>query len=85
MTESIMTGGTVTPVLSDAQWGRLLAHGTAVHAAAGEIRFDAGRQWYPLVLVEGGMVDVVRPRTSHLDETFVASYGPRTFVGEFAR
>ena len=83
MTESILTGGTVSPVLSDAQWGRLVTYGTEVHPAVGEVLFNAGRQWYPLVLVEDGMVDVVRPRTSHLDETFVASYGPRAFVGEF--
>jgi thioredoxin reductase (NADPH) len=82
MTESILTRGTVSPVLSDAQWGRLVTYGTEVHPAVGEVLFNAGRQWYPLVLVEDGMVDVVRPRTSHLDETFVASYGPRTFVGE---
>jgi thioredoxin reductase (NADPH) len=83
MTEPVMTGATVSPVLSDAQWGRLVTFGTEVNPAAGDVLFNAGRQWYPLVLVENGMVDVVRPRTSHLDEKFVASYGPRSFVGEF--
>ena len=83
MAESILTGGTVSPVLSGAQWSRLVTYGTEIRPAAGDVLFDAGRQWYPLVLVEDGMVDVVRPRTSHLDERFVASYGPRTFVGEF--
>ena len=67
MTESVMTGATVSPVLSDAQWGRLVTYGTEVHPAAGDVLFNAGRQWYPLVLVENGMVDVVQPRTSRLD------------------
>jgi thioredoxin reductase (NADPH) len=76
------SNGTVSPALTADQWRRFTAYGTAAHSSAGQVLFQAGQQWYPIILVEQGSVDVIRPSNAWLDETRVASYGPSTFVGE---
>src|SRR5690606_23017500 len=40
------------------------------------------QQWYPLILVESGVVDVVRPANAWFEETLVASVGDHSYVGE---
>ena len=62
----------ITPPLSDDQWHRLERYGVEFAAAEGEVLFAAGDQWYPLVLVETGWVEVVRPANRWFDETVVA-------------
>jgi thioredoxin reductase (NADPH) len=74
--------GTVSPTLSDAQWRRFERYATEFRSEAGDVLFAAGQQWYPVILVDEGRVDVVRPSTAWLAETAVASYAARTFVGE---
>jgi thioredoxin reductase (NADPH) len=73
---------TISPVLTEEVWRRFESYGMAIIADAGDILFAAGVQWYPVILVDTGVVDVVRPATSWLPETLVASYRERTFVGE---
>lgn len=72
----------ITPPLDDDQWQRLQRYGVEFAAAEGDILFAAGDQWYPLVLVDTGWVDVVRPANRWFAETVVASLGERVFVGE---
>jgi len=74
--------GSIAPALTEAQWLRLEEYGDPVDRAVGDVLFEAGQQWYPVVLVDSGAVSVVRPRTEWLEEAAVADYGPRTFVGE---
>ena len=74
--------GTIAPDLTHSQWQRLEAYGVEIPAVPGTILFEAGEAWYPLILVDTGIVDVVRPANSWFDETLVASLGSRTFVGE---
>jgi len=73
---------TVRATFSDDQWRRIVAYGRELTVSPGDILFEAGEQWYPLVLVDTGWVDVVRPGNSWLEETVVASVGNRTYVGE---
>jgi len=82
MTDTADQVGTISPELSEAQWRRLEKYGTAMQANVGDILFAAGDQWYPVILVDGGRVEVVRPATDSLSEAVVVSYGPRAFVGE---
>lgn len=82
MTDTADQVGTISPELSEAQWRRLEKYGTAMQANVGDILFAAGDQWYPVILVDGGRVEVVRPATDWLKEEVVVSYGPRAFVGE---
>jgi len=82
MTDTADQVGTISPELSEAQWRRLEKYGTPMQANAGDILFAAGDQWYPVILVDGGRVEVVRPATDWLKEEVVVSYGPRAFVGE---
>ncbi|WP_375386603.1 FAD-dependent oxidoreductase [uncultured Microbacterium sp.] len=70
------------PPITDAQWGRLLAYGTAQDVAPGDFVFRSGDRRYDLILVESGSIDVVRDSLGWFDEVVIASMGPRTFVGE---
>ncbi|MDR5701715.1 FAD-dependent oxidoreductase [Agromyces aerolatus] len=72
----------IVPTLTDAQWDRLRQYGTAVDTRAGDVLFRSGERWIDLILVETGAVDVVRDALAWIDETHIATLGPRTFVGE---
>lgn len=72
----------ITPELTDSQWERMLRYGVSIPAQAGDILFKSGERWYDLILVESGTVDVVREPLKWIDETLIATLGPRTFVGE---
>ena len=72
----------ITPTLTDEQWDRMLRYGTPVAARAGDVLFSSGERWYDLILVENGTVDVVRDALAWIDETHIATLGPRNFVGE---
>jgi len=72
----------ITPTLTDEQWDRMLQYGTPVDAHAGDVLFRSGERWYDLILVETGAVDVVRDALAWIEETHIATLGPRSFVGE---
>lgn len=72
----------IAPRLSDDQWSRLTAFAREMEVREGDVLFAAGEQWYPLILVDSGVVDVFRPANHWLEETLVATLTERTFVGE---
>jgi thioredoxin reductase (NADPH) len=72
----------IAPPLDDTQWQRLERYGAEFDGFPGATLFLAGEQWYPLILVDSGSVDVYRPENQWFDETLVTSLGSRTFVGE---
>ena len=72
----------IGPTLTDEQWQRLEKFGVEFHPSPGDLLFVAGEQWYPLVLVDTGWVDIFRPANQWFEETVVASLGDRVFVGE---
>lgn len=72
----------IAPVLSDAQWQRLIGYGRAVDAEPGEVLFRAGDRWYDLVAVESGEVEIVRDPLPWFDELRIGEGGAGTLVGE---
>lgn len=72
----------ITGTFTAEQWRRITAYATPLEVSAGDIVFAAGDQWYPLILVESGVVEVLRPANNWLDETLVATVGEYSFVGE---
>ncbi|WP_127794761.1 cyclic nucleotide-binding domain-containing thioredoxin-disulfide reductase [Agromyces sp. LHK192] len=72
----------IAPPLTDDQWERLRSYGVPQDTVEGDVLFHAGDRWVDLVLVETGVVDIVRDRLKWIEETRIASLGPRTFVGE---
>ena len=75
-------GTRIIPDLSDAQWERMRRYGVPIRADAGDVLFSSGDRWYDLILVETGTVDVVREPLKWIEETLIATLGPRSFVGE---
>ena len=78
MTETTTTTGTFT----HDQWRRIAQFAEPLDAPVGTAVFTAGDQWYPLILVESGLVEVVRPANNWLAETLVVTVGERSYVGE---
>jgi thioredoxin reductase (NADPH) len=72
----------MSPTLTDAQWDRLVRYGTPIEARRGDVLFRSGDRWYDLILVESGEVDIVREPLAWVDETRIATLGPRSFAGE---
>ncbi|MFE5144317.1 FAD-dependent oxidoreductase [Streptomyces fagopyri] len=70
------------PTLSDEQWSRLKAYGTAQSTETGDVLFQAGEAAGQMILVESGGLDIVRPAGSDQPEAVVAGYGARQFSGE---
>lgn len=70
------------PTLTDEQWARLCAFGTAEEVAAGDYLFRSGDPGYDLILVESGDLEVVRDSLWWIDEAIIAHMGARSFVGE---
>lgn len=71
-----------TPEPTDEQWRRMLRYGVPVDTTPGDVLFAAGDRWYDLVLVESGTVDIVREPLKWIEETRIATLGPRSFAGE---
>jgi thioredoxin reductase (NADPH) len=71
-----------SPTLSDDQLARLRAYGVAQDVAAGDVLFHDGDPSYDFLLVERGVVDLVRPATTDSPEATVISHGAGRFVGE---
>jgi len=72
------------PSLTDEQWTRLKAYGTGQAVEVGTVLFRAGDSSYDLILVESGVVDVVRTETPDAPEAVVVSSGAGRFVGELS-
>jgi thioredoxin reductase (NADPH) len=71
-----------SPALTDSQWERLARYGVPIAASPGDVLFRSGDRWYDLILVESGAVDIVREPLKWIEETRLATLGPRTFIGE---
>jgi len=67
---------------TDEQWQRIVRFGTPIEVTPGEVLFGPGDQWYPLVLIDSGTVDILRPANAWFDETLVAAVGARSYAGE---
>jgi len=60
----------------------MLRYGVPTATNVGDVLFAAGDRWYDLVLVESGAVDIVREPLKWIEETRIATLGPRSFAGE---
>lgn len=67
---------------TDAQWARMVAHGTPEDVPRGSSVFRSGDRDGALVLVESGAVEVVRDALRWTGEAVLETRGPRELVGE---
>jgi hypothetical protein len=67
-------GDEAFPALSDEQWARLQAYGSAQEAESGVLLFGAGQATHDLILVDSGEVEVVRAATARAAEAVVAGF-----------
>ncbi len=72
----------VSPDLTVDQLARLRAYGTPDVVDVGEAAFAAGDPTYDLVVIEDGVIEVVRPATANAPEASLITFGPGAFVGE---
>lgn len=72
----------MSPVLTDEQWGRLVAAGTTEDVAAGDHVFRAGDADYDLIVIESGEIQIVRDAARWIEEAVITTMGPRSFAGE---
>jgi thioredoxin reductase (NADPH) len=70
------------PTLTDPQWARLCAFGTAEDVATGDYVFRSGDRDYDLIVVDSGELEVVRDSLWWVPEAVIARMGARSFVGE---
>src|SRR6266699_2047047 len=77
-------GDEAFPALSDEQWARLQACGSAQEVESGALLFGAGEAAYDLILVDSGEAEVVRAATARAAEAVVARFGTGQFVGELS-
>ena len=72
------------PALSDEQWARLQAYGSAQEVESGALLWGAGEAAYDLILVDSGEAEVIRAATSQAAEAVVARFGTAQFAGELS-
>ena len=72
----------VSPELTVDQLARLRAYGTPDVVDVGGAAFAAGDPTYDLVVIEDGVIEVVRPATANAPEASLITFGPGAFVGE---
>ena len=77
-------GDEAFPALSDEQWARLQAYGSAQEAESGALLFGVGEAAHDPILVDSGEVEVVRAATARAAEAVVAGFGTGQFVGELS-
>ena len=77
-------GDEAFPVLSDEQWARLQAYGSAQEVEPGALLWGAGEATYDLILVDSGEVEVVRAATARAAEAVVARFGTGQFAGKLS-
>jgi thioredoxin reductase (NADPH) len=70
------------PELSEGQLARLRAYGSRDELEVGETAFAAGDPAYDLIVIERGVIEVLRPATLNAPEVRVVTFGPGAFVGE---
>ena len=75
-------GDEAFPALSDEQWARLQAYGSAQEVESGALLFGVGEATHDLILVDSGEAEVVRAATARAAEAVVAGFGAGQFVGE---
>jgi thioredoxin reductase (NADPH) len=71
------------PALSDEQWARLQAYGSAQELESGALLSGVGEATYDLILVDSGEAEVIRAATSQAAEA-VARFGTAQFAGELS-
>jgi thioredoxin reductase (NADPH) len=78
-----MADGAADPELSDGQLARLRAYGSPDELEAGEAAFAAGDPAYDLIVIEQGVIELVRAGTvNEPEESVIRTFGPGTFVAE---
>ena len=83
MSESAVSDqNAAAPVLTPAQLNRLLSYGASTAIAVGDVIFRVGDVSYDLVVIEEGVVEVVREATKDAPEAVVAVHGAGRFLGE---
>lgn len=83
MSESAVSDqNAAAPVLTSAQLNRLLSYGEPAGIAVGDVIFRVGDVSYDLVVIEEGVVEVVREATKDAPEAVVAVHGAGRFLGE---
>lgn len=75
-------GTSVDPILTDAQWAKLLAHGAAQDVEPGDYLMRAGTDSPALVVIDTARVEVVRDKLRWMDEEIIGEAGSRSFIGE---
>ena len=75
-------GDEAFPALSDEQWARLQAYGSAQEVESGALLWGAGEATYDLILVDSGEAEVARAATARAAEAVVARFGTGQFAGE---
>jgi len=70
--------------LSDEQWARLQACGSAQEVESGALLSGAGEAAYDLILVDSGEAEVVRAATARAAGAVVARFGTGQFVAELS-
>lgn len=73
---------TLTNTFTEEQWARILPYARPIEAAVGDLVLTVGEQWYPLVLVDSGLVEIVRPANAWFPEILVTTVGERSYTGE---
>ena len=73
---------TLTNTFTEEQWARILPYARPIEAGVDDLVLRVGEQWYPLVLVDSGVVDIVRPANEWFPEIRVVSVGERSYTGE---
>jgi thioredoxin reductase (NADPH) len=77
-------GDEAFPALSDEQWARLQAYGSAQEVESGALLWGAGEATYDLILVDSGEAEVARVATARAAEAVVARFGTGQFAGELS-
>jgi hypothetical protein len=72
-------GDEAFPALSDEQWARLQACGSAQEVESGALLFGVGEATHDLILVDSGEVEVVRAASAWAAEAVVAGFGTGQF------
>lgn len=68
------------PTLTDAQVGRIAAHGVARPVTLGEVLIEGGQMDVPFFVLKAGEIEVIRP--SALGDVLVAVLGATQFTGD---
>jgi len=76
------THAILTNTFTEEQWARILPYGRPIEAEVGDLVLTVGEQWYPLVLIDSGTVDIIRPANEWFPEILVARVGARSYTGE---